>query len=50
MHFGIVKFWNGRRRHDVAAIDQHRVVIGARDVTVMRQILKQIHMHQAILL
>ena len=48
VHFGVVKFRDRRGRHQVALIDQHRVVIGARDRAQLRDVFVQTHVHQAI--
>ena len=50
MHLGVVKLGDRRGRHDVAAIDQDRVVIGGGNIAIVRQVFKQVHMHQAVFL
>ena len=49
VHLGVVKLGDRRRRHDVAVVHDHRVVIGGGNVAVARNVLIQLHMHQAVL-
>ena len=49
VHLGVVKLGDRRRRHDVAVVHDHRVVVGGGNVSVARNVLIQLHMHQPIL-
>ena len=48
VHLRVVKFRDRRGRHDVAAVDQHRVVVGGGDVAVLGNVFIQLDVHQPV--
>src|SRR5258708_856309 len=49
VHLRVVEFRDRRGPHEIAVIDQHRVIIGGDDAAIARDVLVETDMHGAVL-
>ena len=50
VHFRVVEFRDRRRRHQIAAVDQDRIVVGGVDAAEARDVLVELDVHHAVFL